>query len=123
MSKSDGLTNPSLEAQFMSPVELRRKHVQVRSLALAHMMSVLEAALRVEQEGKCGEGRFVIEVPLAYTVHPTWALKAELMNLRGLIEAAGWNVRDLKIENQCGPWLNVDMSEPIAPVSLGGPYR
>lgn len=123
MSKSDGMTNPSFEAQFMSPVELRRKHVQVRSFALAHMMSVLEAKLRVEQEGKCGERRFIVEIHLDQLVHPTWALKAELMNLQGLIEAAGWNVRDLKIENQCGPCLHVDMSEPIAPVSLGGPYR
>jgi len=123
VSKSDGFANPTHDHEFVSPVELNRQHVQVRANALTHMRSVLEAKLRIEQDGKAGEGRFIVEVSLNNAVHPTWALKAELHNLRSMIETVGWTVKDIEIKNQCGPWLSIDMSVPVRSPVPQGPYR
>lgn len=112
--------------EFVSPVELGRQHVKVRALALAHMRCAVEAKLLREQEhggADLERGRWKLDVLLDYSVHPTWALRSELQNLRKMIESAGWHVNELDIKNNCGPWLSLDIAVPKPLHGLGGPYR
>ena len=123
-SSSGGFADRTFDPEFVSPVELRRQHVQVRSNALTHMMSVLEAGLRKEREREGSFYRFTVERLLDTDAHPRWALDAELPALQKLIETAGWRVEVLEIKNNCGAWLVADMSEPKPESpSSGGPYR
>jgi hypothetical protein len=121
MSKSDGFRGADIGPEFVSPVELARRHVHVREYALSHMVSVLEARLRKEQEG---QSSYAMELPLEWSTHPIWACKAELQNLRGVMESAGWDVHDLKIENNVSAWwLHATLRLPRPLVTGQGPYR